>query len=144
MLCMSIKKNWKYGKTVYVFTLVRTYWQNLTSTFRVITSVEEQKLSRLCILCATLLTMVGQLRVPMRGKRGGLLFSYLCSRVEWFPSKLTFLTMLQLRNVNTHLHGLGTIWYSQSERPFLLKFIYTKIVKHLVFLVKSIVYSIWF
>ena len=44
------------------------------------------------------------------------------------------------RTVNPHLRGRGTIWYSLSEWLFLLKFLCTKIVNQIIFLVLSIAF----
>ena len=41
---------------------------------------------------------------------------------------------------NPNLCGRGTIWYSQSECLFLLKFLFTNIVKQFVFIVQSSVF----
>ena len=55
-----------------------------------------------------------------------------------YPMSLTYVYVSYL--LNSHLRGRGTIWYSQSEWHFLLKFLCTKIVKQFVFLVQSIVF----
>ena len=53
---------------------------------------------------------------------------------------LASLKHYQIILVNPCLRSRGTIWYSQSEWLFLLKFLWTKIVIQFVFLVKSIVF----